>query len=1198
MKKKQVFAIMMSAMVMSTSMPVHGVFAKESVMQETVKGRSSAPSESLEDSNGITVAESAKLIDDYGSGKMLEVTAGWNNANKGHAEIKNAEALFKKASFTLLMDIKVSDYDDANKEKIAAFTIGTEEQNIRLFPQTGKLGYGACPGGVSANSVQMSKSAEVGTWCSVAIAYTEDESNGYVTIYMDGEKVLNAQNIGFKLSEANGLTGKIARSYNTNFLLNGLYDHIVVSDTAMTEEAAKTETAKRLSDKKLYQIYKEVSIPNQNDIRGNITLKDKTTDGTKVEWTSDDESVISTKPVENEGYDDVPAGVVTRPSNEDKTVTLTATFKDSENKEIGKKEYKVTVKKAAKKLTESDMKGYFFTYFAGEKYSDGEQIYFASSKDGLNWKDLNENNPILTSNLGEKGVRDPYILRSHEGDKFYMIATDLKINGGNGWTAAQEAGSKSLMVWESKDLVNWSEERMVKVNSDKAGCTWAPEATYDEKTGEYIVYFASKTSDDNYGKQKLYYVKTRDFYNFTEPKVFIEKDQSSIDTTISYNAADGYYYRYTKNEGGVDNELGAKTKTIFIERSKTLLGNDWEQIKSDSLNDNQWVEGPTMFKFIGQNKWCLLLDNFGGGGYYPVVTDDLSTGAFTKPSDSYKMPSRARHGTPIQVTEEEYNAVMAKWGTDAVENIEEEQQAPIAEYNFEDGGKDATGNQVDVVLKGAAAIVKDEETSSKVLKLDGTSETFGELPQGLFDGRNKMTISMDVKAESDSGNYFTFALGKSDQKYMFLKLAGKSVKNVITQNTWSAENGVQTNLESTTKDRWVNIKVALDGKKMQVFADDVLIGINEDIQMDVTELGKNLSAYLGKSFYSGDAYFKGSFDNIKIYNRAITEEDIARIHDLSAMKDAATLIDKLDSSKYTQESFNALKEAAKKVQALEYPSKEEQEVAVNAFYQAFSELQGKSDTSYTDALKVVISGAEKIQQTGYTKASYAKLQDVLKAAREAVKNPTMEKKDAVAHMDAIEAATNGLVTVQIPVLSKANSSDHKTASVKISWSKASGADGYVLYRYNSKKKTYDKIATLGSGTTSYTNSKLKAGTAYTYQVCAVKKYGTEIYEGNRVTLKTATAPSKVTKVKVKKASKSKVKVSWKKVSGASGYVVYMKTGSGKYKKVKTITKGSAASYTKTKLKKGKKYTFKIRAYKKADKTIYGNYSSGKLLKLK
>ncbi len=66
----------------------------------------------------------------------------------------------------------------------------------------------------------------------------------------------------------------------------------------------------------------------------------------------------------------------------------------------------------------------------------------------------------------------------------------------------------------------------------------------------------------------------------------------------------------------------------------------------------------------GTDKWCLLVDDFGGGGYYPLVTTDLESGVFTKPeSGTYKMPSRARHGTPIRVTSEEYQKIMAAYSS-------------------------------------------------------------------------------------------------------------------------------------------------------------------------------------------------------------------------------------------------------------------------------------------------------------------------------------------------------------------------------------------------------------------------------------------------------------------------------------------------------------------------------------------------------
>ena len=411
----------------------------------------------------------------------------------------------------------------------------------------------------------------------------------------------------------------------------------------------------------------QVDIPNKDDVRGNITLSDQVkVDGetVNVTWETSHPEIVDVESHEVEGYDAMPAGVVTRPA-EDTEVTMTATL--SYGEETRTKEITLNVKAAPEEISEDDYTDYLFAYFAGEGYSDGEQIYFASSQDGLNWDDLNNNEPVLTSTLGEEGVRDPFIIRSPEGDKFYLIATDLKIYGNGDWNAAQNSGSQSLMVWESTDLVNWSNQRMVEVSADiGAGCTWAPEATYDPLTGEYVVYWASRTpSVDN--KQRVYYAKTRDFYTFTEPQLYIEKDQSSIDTTMIEN--DGTYYRYTKNEGDSTNELGALTKTIFIEKSDSVLGK-FTQIPSDSLNssDNQWVEGPTIFKLnsddAAEDTWCLLVDDFGGIGYYPLLTTDLESGEFTAPEEgTFKMPSRARHGTPLRVTAEEYARIMAAYGS-------------------------------------------------------------------------------------------------------------------------------------------------------------------------------------------------------------------------------------------------------------------------------------------------------------------------------------------------------------------------------------------------------------------------------------------------------------------------------------------------------------------------------------------------------
>ena len=175
----------------------------------------------------------------------------------------------------------------------------------------------------------------------------------------------------------------------------------------------------------------------------------------------------------------------------------------------------------------------------------------------------------------------------------------------------------------------------------------------------------------------------------------------------------------------------------------------------------------------------------------------------------------------------------------------------------------------------------------------------------------------------------------------------------------------------------------------------------------------------------------------------------------------------------------------------------------------------------------------------------------------------------------------------------------KANANKLTWKKIADAKGYKVYQYNSTSKKYKKIATLSASKTSYTVNKLNAGTNYTFKVTSYKvENGKDVTKKSEV-VKTATKPAKVTINKVAKKSAKSIKITWKKTK-ATGYEVWMKSSkNGAYKLVKTITKSSTTSYTKSNLAKNKTYTFKIRAYKNVgDQTLYGAYSTAKSLKLK
>ena len=159
---------------------------------------------------------------------------------------------------------------------------------------------------------------------------------------------------------------------------------------------------------------------------------------------------------------------------------------------------------------------YLFTHFK-EKYTpDGEQVYFGISRDGLNWEQVNNGNPILTAELGEKGCRDIEIIRLKTGG-FVILTTDLCVanrydeNLQLDWSNINRTGSKCLRMWKTDDLVNFSEEKLIYFGRDDFGCLWAPEIFYDELNDEYLIHWGSTVKEDDFSHMSIYCCTTKDF---------------------------------------------------------------------------------------------------------------------------------------------------------------------------------------------------------------------------------------------------------------------------------------------------------------------------------------------------------------------------------------------------------------------------------------------------------------------------------------------------------------------------------------------------------------------------------------------------------------------------------------------------------------------------------------------------------------
>ncbi|MFI7407466.1 glycoside hydrolase family 43 protein [Streptomyces sp. NPDC049627] len=319
--------------------------------------------------------------------------------------------------------------------------------------------------------------------------------------------------------------------------------------------------------------------------------------------------------------------------------------------------------------------GYLMVHFTGEGATN-QQMYLSHSTDGLHWNDLNGGGMVLRSTVGTKGVRDPALVRSPDGSKYWIIATDLCISCGQTWSQSINDGSRNLVVWESTDLINWSEPWLLNV----AGAipdgrnAWAPEAIWNPATNDYVLYWATNVPLDGKTKHRIFYARTSDFRTITTPQIYIDRPgtQEIIDTQIIEVPAGVGTYRYVRASG--DGQ-------ITLEGSNSILGT-WTRLGDLSgigLTGSQ-VEGPMWMKFNGTNKWALYLDQYAtSGGYMPVVTTDPSNpAAYQKlASTSYNMGgTKKRHGWIMNLTAAEESRVLARWPNTPAQRLQS--------FNFQD----------------------------------------------------------------------------------------------------------------------------------------------------------------------------------------------------------------------------------------------------------------------------------------------------------------------------------------------------------------------------------------------------------------------------------------------------------------------------------------------------------------------------------
>lgn len=301
---------------------------------------------------------------------------------------------------------------------------------------------------------------------------------------------------------------------------------------------------------------------------------------------------------------------------------------------------------------------YLFAHFKEKITVDGEAVYFSVSSDGFNWEKVNNGEPMLMSTLGDKGCRDIEIVRLHTGG-FVIITTDLCIvrqmddQYRVDWKHINSHGSKSLCIWKTDDLVNFSEQRLQHFGREDFGCMWAPEVFFDEENEEYLIHWGSTVKQTDYKHMSIYCSTTKDFETFSEPKLFFTKDNEILDSHIR-KFGDTYHLFY-KNSSNPPMNMHSTSKNLYGPYEHDMA---FQRYMEEEIKNPGSYEGATSF-VLPDGRWCLLLDFFGCEkekmGYVPFVSEKPGDCNFTRMDSGFSFPYGFKHGGVIEITADEYN---------------------------------------------------------------------------------------------------------------------------------------------------------------------------------------------------------------------------------------------------------------------------------------------------------------------------------------------------------------------------------------------------------------------------------------------------------------------------------------------------------------------------------------------------------------
>jgi hypothetical protein len=280
---------------------------------------------------------------------------------------------------------------------------------------------------------------------------------------------------------------------------------------------------------------------------------------------------------------------------------------------------------------------YLMAYFrSGPNQTDmTRKLHYAYSRDGLHWYEINHNDAVWSSPTGNGIIRDPFMNKAPDGNYYLVYTTGSPDN-------------KSIGSARTQDLIAFNDAKLLKVMGafPLVGNSWAPEWSWDEANGRYVIYWSSTVGADNPGDSRIYKAYTTDWKTLTPASLMFDPGYNLIDANItSFNGKFTMLFK-DGNVRPMRNRLAVSDK----------LDAGYGQI-SPLITPNT-TEGPEVLKLTGQNKWYLYYDYWAEGKYGVMESNDLTNWSKEIPANATRFPFQRRHASFLPISEEELDRLI------------------------------------------------------------------------------------------------------------------------------------------------------------------------------------------------------------------------------------------------------------------------------------------------------------------------------------------------------------------------------------------------------------------------------------------------------------------------------------------------------------------------------------------------------------